>query len=107
MKSRESCVVITTTDNEEVANKMASDLVEQRLAACVQVDKVKSFFYYEDECRQEKEFRLMIKAASKNYKFIEESIKLNHNYQLPQIIKLDITGGLVKYIDWIHTSSVL
>ena len=49
----------------------------------------------------------MIKAASKNYKLIEESIKLNHNYQLPQIIKLDITGGLVKYTDWIHTSSVL
>ena len=107
MKSRESCVVITTTDSEEVANKIASDLVEQRLAACVQVDKVKSFFYYEDECRQEKEFRLMIKAVSKNYKLIEESIKLNHNYQLPQIIKLDITGGLVKYIDWIHASSVL
>ena len=49
MKSKESCVVITTTDNEEVANKIASDLVEQRLAACVQVDKVKSFFYYEIE----------------------------------------------------------
>jgi periplasmic divalent cation tolerance protein len=104
MKSRESCIVFTTTDSEDIANKIAVKLVEQRLAACVQVDKVKSFFYYEEECRQEKEFRLIIKAASKNYKIIEESIKLNHNYRLPQIIKLDITDGLVEYMDWIHAS---
>ena len=104
MKSRESCIVFTTTDSEDIANKLAVKLVEQRLAACVQVDKVKSFFYYEEECRQEKEFRLIIKAASKNYKIIEESIKLNHNYRLPQIIKLDITDGLVEYMDWIHAS---
>ena len=104
MKSRESCIVITTTDSEDIANKIAGKLVKQRLAACVQIDKVKSFFYYEEECRQEKEFRLIIKAASKNYKIIEESIKLNHNYRLPQIIKLDITDGLVEYMDWIHAS---
>ena len=104
MKSRDSCIVITTTDSEDIANKIAGKLVEQRLAACVQIDKVKSFFYYEEECRQEKEFRLIIKAASKNYKIIEESIKLNHNYRLPQIIKLDITDGLVEYMDWIHAS---
>lgn len=104
MKGKESCVVITTTNSEEIANKIASNLVEQRLAACVQLDKVQSFYHYEDKCCQENEFRLVIKAASKNYKFIEESIKLNHNYRLPQIIKLDITGGLVKYIDWIHAS---
>ena len=104
MKSRESCIVITTTDSEDIANKIAGKLVEQRLAACVQIDKVKSFFYDEEECRQEKEFRLIIKAASKNYKIIEESIKLNHNYRLPQIIKLDITDGLVEYMDWIHAS---
>ncbi|MCF8494468.1 MAG: divalent-cation tolerance protein CutA [Rickettsiaceae bacterium] len=97
-------MVITTTDTEDIANKIAGKLVEQRLAACVQIDKVKSFFYYEEECRQEKEFRLIIKAASKNYKIIEESIKLNHNYRLPQIIKLDITDGLVEYMDWIHAS---
>jgi periplasmic divalent cation tolerance protein len=102
LKNRESCIVLTTTDSEVVAHKIATNLIEQRLAACVQIDKVKSFFYYENRPQQEEEFRLMIKAASKNYKNIEESIKLNHNYQLPQIIKLDIAGGLAQYMDWIH-----
>lgn len=104
MKGKESCVVLTTTDSQETANKIAQALIEQRLAACVQIDKVQSFFYYEDDCRNAEEFRLMIKAASKNYKIIEELIKLNHNYRLPQIIKLDITDGLAQYIEWIHAS---
>jgi periplasmic divalent cation tolerance protein len=107
LKGKESCVVLTTTDSQETANKIAQALIEQRLAACVQIDRVQSFFYYEDGCRNAEEFRLMIKAASKNYKIIEESIKLNHNYRLPQIIKLDIADGLAQYIEWIHTSSVL
>lgn len=102
MKNRESCIVLTTTNSETIAHKIAKNLIEQRLAACVQIDKVQSFFYYENRVQQEAEFRLMIKCASKNYKNIEESIKLNHNYQLPQIIKLDITAGLAQYVDWIH-----
>jgi len=44
----------------------------------------------------------MIKALSDNYNEIEKSIKLNHNYQLPQIIKLDITDGLPEYLKWVQ-----
>jgi periplasmic divalent cation tolerance protein len=72
------------------------------LVACVQMDEVQSFFYYEEQVEQEKEIRLFIKALSDNYKNIEKSIKFNHNYQLPQIIKLDITDGLPQYLNWIH-----
>ncbi|MDP4832257.1 MAG: divalent-cation tolerance protein CutA [Rickettsiaceae bacterium] len=100
--SKECCVVITTTNNEETAKLIAKTLVESKLAACVQLDEVQSFFYYEAKVEQEKEIRLFIKAPSDNYKSIEKSIKFNHNYQLPQIIKLDITDGLPQYLNWIH-----
>lgn len=43
----------------------------------------------------------MIKAPTDNYKKIEKSIKSNHSYQLPQIIKLDIVEGLPGYLEWI------
>ena len=102
MSSRKCCVVITTTDNEETAILIARTLIETELAACVQLDEVQSFFYHEAEYRQAKEIRLFIKAPTDNYKAIEESIKFNHNYQLPQIIKLDITAGLPEYLNWIH-----
>ena len=102
--SKECCVVLTTTDSKETAILIAKTLIERKLAACVQLDEVVSFFCYEAESSETKEFRLMIKASSDNYKAIEESIKFNHNYQLPQIIRLDVADGLSEYINWIHDS---
>ncbi|RTK93613.1 MAG: divalent-cation tolerance protein CutA [Rickettsiales bacterium] len=103
MDSKDCCVIITTTDKEEIAELISAILTQSKLAACVQVDKVVSFFIYDEKTCKENEFRLMIKAKSSNYKNIEESIKLNHNYQIPEIIKLDITDGLNEYINWIHS----
>lgn len=45
--------------------------------------------------------RLVIKAASVNTKDIERAISAIHNYDLPQIISFETTGGLDKYIDWV------
>lgn len=104
MESKDCCIVLTTTDRKENASLIAETLLKDKLAACVQIDKVESFFYYEASYRQTNEFRLMIKALSDNYKLIEESIKFNHSYQLPQIIKLDIVDGLPEYIEWVCNS---
>lgn len=104
MESKDCCIVLTTTDSKENASLIAETLLKDKLAACVQIDKVESFFYYEASYRQTNEFRLMIKALSDNYKLIEESIKFNHSYQLPQIIKLDIVDGLPEYIEWVCNS---
>ncbi|MDG1436719.1 MAG: divalent-cation tolerance protein CutA [Rickettsiaceae bacterium] len=119
------CIVVTTTDNERTARLIATTLLEKGLAACVQLDKVQSFFYHEEErknqltkltaekklrersVKEAEEIRLFIKAPIDNYKAIEESIKLNHNYQLPQIIKLDITDGLPEYLNWVHASKCI
>ncbi|MDP5110598.1 MAG: divalent-cation tolerance protein CutA [Rickettsiaceae bacterium] len=101
MESKDCCVVLTTTDSKKNAILIAKTLLETKLAACVQIDKVESFFCYEASYRQTNEFRLMIKAPTDNYKKIEKSIKSKHSYQLPQIIKLDIVDGLPGYLEWI------
>jgi len=101
MESKDCCVVLTTTDSKKNAILIAKALLETKLAACVQIDKVESFFCYEASYRQTNEFRLMIKAPTDNYKKIEKLIKSNHSYQLPQIIKLDIVDGLPGYLEWI------
>lgn len=100
--SRECCVVITTTNNEKTATLIARNLINNKLAACVQLDEVRSFFYHGEGVKEEKEIRLFIKAPTDNYDLIEESIKRDHNYQLPQIIKLDIATGSQNYLDWVH-----
>jgi periplasmic divalent cation tolerance protein len=71
------------------------------LSKCVQVDSVMSFFKWDDKLLTENEFRVMIKAESDKYKLIEEAILKLHNYQLPQIIKIDITDGLPNYLKWL------
>lgn len=103
MADKDCCLIITTTDKEDIAELIAKSLVESNLAACVQMDKVISFFIFDEKTYKENESRLIIKAKSSNYKDIEKSIKLMHNYQVPQIVKLDITDGLNEYINWIHS----
>jgi len=94
------CIILTTTDNKETAEKLATGLVDQKLAACVQIDEVLSFFRWEGKASAEKEYRIMIKTRAENYSKIEQFIQSQHNYTLPQIIKLDITGGMAKYFKW-------
>lgn len=103
LKDTGCCIVLTTTDDEKVADKLASELIQNNLAACVQIDETTSFFKWEGKFSKGKEFRLMIKTTSKNYNNIEKIIQTNHNYTLPQIVKLDITAGLDRYLDWIKS----
>lgn len=97
-------IIITTTDKKEVAQEIASYLIQSNLAACAQIDEILSFFKWEGKLSQEKEFRIMIKAPSENYIKIEKAIKTHHNYSLPQIIKIDIAAGSKEYLDWIVKS---
>lgn len=95
------CIVLTTTDKEDVAKEIAGKLVEADLAACVQIDQVNSFYKWEGKVQNDNEYRLMVKARSSNYDLIEKKITSLHNYQLPQILKLDISGGSKAYLDWL------
>lgn len=84
-----------------VASQITINLLEANLAACVQVDNIVSHFKWKGVISQEVEYRIMIKAKSNNYNNIEKIITKFHNYELPQIIKLDIQGGLSQYLSWI------
>ena len=101
MNNTECCLIITTTDKLENANDIISYLIENKLAACVQLDEILSSFYWEKKLCQSKEFRLMIKTLSSKYDDVEKTILEYHNYSLPEIIKLDITSGLPQYLDWV------
>lgn len=95
------CIVLTTTDQEHVADLIANTLVKEKLAGCVQIDQVKSIYAWENQVENGKEYRLMIKCISSNYDLIEKAIIRLHNYKLPQIVKIDITGGSVDYLKWL------
>lgn len=102
--STNCCIVLTTTDKKEIATLIAEHLIETSLAACVQIDNIIGFFKWEGKLSNGEEFRIMIKAKEENYQLIEKEIIKLHNYELPQIIKLNIDGGLPSYLEWIKNN---
>ena len=98
-------IILTTTDDKEVVDQIINKLLTTNLAACVQVDDMVSYFRWEGQIVSQKEYRVVIKATSDSYNDIEALIMEVHNYALPQIIKLQIQGGLPAYLDWVANGS--
>jgi periplasmic divalent cation tolerance protein len=99
------CIILTTTDSAAIANKIAEALVAGDIASCVQIDNINSVFKWHGNITTSTEFRLMIKALSSNYNKIQDLLVSMHNYEIPEIIKLDITGGLPSYLNWLKQHS--
>lgn len=94
------CMIFTTSDKQDIIKKLAAILVQEKLAACVQIDQINSVYEWEGKICESAEFRLLIKSRAENFTEVERLIKKNHNYSLPEIIKVDITSGSQEYLDW-------
>ncbi len=104
MESR-SCMVITTAPDREVAEKLAEGVLHRHLAACVQMHGVRSFYHWEGALQKESEVVLSIKTTEARYSELEAYIHHHHPYEVPEIIKVPITGGLPAYLNWIDSTT--
>lgn len=96
-------VVMTTTDDVDLAKKISNSLVSRKLAACVQLLKIESVYEWKGEINSGDEILLFIKCKSDDFIEIEKSIKSEHNYEEPEIILINIQKGSESYFRWIHT----
>jgi|SRR5437879_169601 len=98
-------LVLTTTDSREEAQKIARSLVEQRLAACVNiVPQIHSIYRWEGKVEEADECLLLIKTLSPSCGRVCETIKQLHSYNLPECISLNIEDGSAEYLKWIADS---
>ncbi|MCB1023215.1 MAG: divalent-cation tolerance protein CutA [Acidobacteria bacterium] len=98
-------VVLTTTPTELEAESLAKKIIEAKLASCVQVlPKMKSFYFWEGELKQEAEYLLLIKTLDEKFPKLEEFIKENHSYELPEVVALKAERISQRYLDWISES---
>lgn len=100
-------MVITTTPNRETAEKLAERILNNHLAACVQMADIRSFFIWEGKLQKEGEVLLSIKTTKACYSKLEAHILEHHPYEVPEIIMLPITGGLPGYLGWIDVATDL
>ena len=85
-------IVQTTCGSKKEAKRIASLLVKESLAACIQITKIKSFYKWENKICEDKEYLLNIKTKKENYKALKRKIKENHSYDLPEIIGTKIVS---------------
>ena len=97
----EYSIIITTTDSEEEARSLSAKLVESRLAACVQVSGIQSFYAWKGEVHNDPEFKLLIKTRRELYPKVESFLCENHSYEVPEIIEVPIRSGVEGYLWWI------
>lgn len=95
-------VVLTTCASEEEALQIANALVEDRLAACVNlISPVRSIYRWEGKTCDEKEWLLIIKTGRERFEELETRIKSLHSYSVPEIICLPIIEGSLPYLEWL------
>jgi periplasmic divalent cation tolerance protein len=97
-------IVLTTTDSEEESEKLAQMLLEEKLAACVQIQKIKSHYRWNEKIECADEYLLMIKTRPNLFSEISELICQNHSYETPEIVQIPITRGSPKYLAWIEST---
>jgi periplasmic divalent cation tolerance protein len=98
----ESLVVFVTCGSEEEALKIAHALVEERMAACVNLmSPIRSIYRWEGKIWDEKEWLLIIKTQAARFEDLEKRVKSLHSYSLPEIIALPIIKGSSSYLNWL------
>ena len=102
----EHCVIFITAGSKKEADKISRGLVEDKLAFCVNaIPGIQSTYYWEDKIHVDEEFLLIVKTRKDRYDALETWVKINHSYEVPEIIALRIEQGLPAYLsgidDWV------
>ncbi|ADY02248.1 MAG: divalent-cation tolerance protein CutA [Vulcanisaeta sp.] len=95
-------VVLVTVPNRDVGVEIARSLINNKLAACVNViDGLRSIYYWEGRVEENNETLLIIKSRRDRLNDLVRYIRERHPYKVPEIIALPIIGGLDDYLRWI------
>lgn len=96
-------VLLTTVPNREEAQLIARLLIDEKLAACVQLLPVESFYVWQGKTQNEAEILLLVKTRSALFDPAIARIKAVHSYSVPEIVAMPFTAGFAGYLDWIDT----
>lgn len=102
---KDFCIVLNTCPDEATAKLIAASLVDERLAACVNIlPGICSVYRWAGQREMDQEYLLLIKSRRDVYADIEARIKELHPYDVPEIISTPILAGSKTYLDWLDQS---
>ena len=99
-------LVLCSHPDAEVAETLTGALVEQRLAACVNVlPGLRSVYRWVGNIERAYETLLLIKTTSDRFDALKEHIVMVHPYEVPEILALAVDSGLDRYLDWVRAET--
>jgi len=98
-------IVLSTAGSEEEAHKIARHLVEQQLAACVNiVPRIESIYRWQGKVESNREWLLLIKTTAERFPQVRDAVRELHSYELPECVAVSIEDGSPEYLEWIASS---
>jgi periplasmic divalent cation tolerance protein len=104
----ETLIVLTNLPDEASATALAARLVEQRVAACVNVlAPCRSVYRWQGVIEEAREVPMLIKTTAARYAALEAAIRAGHPYELPEIVAVPVSVGLTGYLDWVAAETAV
>ncbi len=96
-------IVFITMPNIIEAEKLAVSLVEEKLAACVQIyPKMTSIYFWEGKIQRDEEHLLLAKTFSERFDELEKFVRANHPYDTPEIVGIKADNVSGRYLEWLR-----
>src|SRR6516162_877448 len=99
-------VVLVTCATLDEARKIAREVVEKRLAACVNIvtHAIESFYTWKEKVEDSSEYLLIIKTSTERVAELESEVLRLHSYDTPEFVVLPIVSGYEAYLSWLGAS---
>jgi periplasmic divalent cation tolerance protein len=98
-------VVLSTCASAEEAETLARSMVEQRLAACVNViPRMRSYYRWKGALESSEEWLLVIKSSRDRFQELMTALEKAHSYEIPEVLALPVVDGAANYLSWIESS---
>ena len=98
----QTLLVFTNLPDRAAAERLADQLVGQRLAACVNIlAPCRSVYRWKGAVQHDEEHPMLIKTTAERYAELENALRAGHPYELPEIIAVPVGTGLPAYLNWV------
>ncbi|HDL18921.1 MAG TPA: divalent-cation tolerance protein CutA [Bacteroidetes bacterium] len=99
-------LVFVTVPSQKEGERIGKKLVEQKLAACVNIiPHLYSIFSWQGKITEVDEILLLIKTMPDRFETLKQKIKKIHSYDVPEIIALPVVAGDRNYFEWVYEST--
>ncbi len=99
----DAIVVLCTCPDQTSADLLCEQLLNQRLAACInQLPGITSVYRWQGKVERATEIQLIIKSRQSRFAELQACIQANHPYEVPELLALPVSAGLPAYLDWLN-----